>query len=176
MKTIEASVIDIATIQDIARKTWPVAFDGILSHDQIEYMLEWMYNREKLTEAISIEKQQFFLELNAYDKPIGFAGVQFPIESNVAKLHKIYLLPSYHGIGAGAHLLRNVMHWSKSQGARKLRLNVNRFNKAKQFYEKFGFQVIQEEDIEIGNGFLMEDFVMEVDLTNCGPCEPFRWS
>ena len=40
-------------------------------------------------------------------------------------------------------------------------LNVNRFNKALSFYERMGFKVIDEVNIEIGNGYLMEDYVME---------------
>jgi len=49
----------------------------------------------------------------------------------------------------------------KIKGASSLQLNVNRNNNAKVFYEKIGFAVIKEEDIDIGNGYLMNDYVME---------------
>jgi hypothetical protein len=42
---------------------------------------------------------------------------------------------------------------------------VNRYNKAKDFYEKAGFKIIETVDIEIGNGFYMNDYVMELPLS-----------
>jgi ribosomal protein S18 acetylase RimI-like enzyme len=49
----------------------------------------------------------------------------------------------------------------KQKGATSLLLNVNRNNPTKGFYEKLGFTVIKEEDIDIGNGYFMNDYVME---------------
>jgi ribosomal protein S18 acetylase RimI-like enzyme len=49
----------------------------------------------------------------------------------------------------------------KTQGATTLQLNVNRNNPAKIFYEKLGFAVLNEEDIDIGNGYFMNDYVMQ---------------
>lgn len=42
-----------------------------------------------------------------------------------------------------------------------LELNVNRQNKARIFYEKFGFVIVEEKDIPIGNGYFMNDYVMQ---------------
>jgi diamine N-acetyltransferase len=49
-------------------------------------------------------------------------------------------------------------------GATRLRLNVNRFNKAVGFYENFGFRVIGQEDIDIGQGYFMNDYIMEKNI------------
>ena len=54
----------------------------------------------------------------------------------------------------------------KTLGGVSLQLNVNRNNKAKEFYERQGFAVIKEEDIDIGNGYLMNDYVMEKVLSS----------
>jgi ribosomal protein S18 acetylase RimI-like enzyme len=43
-------------------------------------------------------------------------------------------------------------------------VNVNRHNKALHFYEKYGFKIIREEDIDIGEGYFMNDYVMELKL------------
>ena len=43
-------------------------------------------------------------------------------------------------------------------------LNVNKYNKARFFYEKLGFTIVKDEVIEIGNGYVMDDFVMEVAI------------
>jgi ribosomal protein S18 acetylase RimI-like enzyme len=49
----------------------------------------------------------------------------------------------------------------KANGGKALQLNVNRNNKAIDFYKKHGFEIIREEDNDIGEGFFMNDFVME---------------
>jgi ribosomal protein S18 acetylase RimI-like enzyme len=52
----------------------------------------------------------------------------------------------------------------KEKGATTLQLQVNRYNKAKDFYNKLGFTVIEETDFDIGNGYFMNDYVMEKKL------------
>ena len=50
-------------------------------------------------------------------------------------------------------------------GAHKLRLNVNIHNTpAINFYEKYGFHKAYDEDIDIGNGFFMNDHVYELEV------------
>ncbi len=61
-------------------------------------------------------------------------------------------------------LLETVETVAKSMGAENLILNVNRKNKAKTFYEKNGFAVVREEDIDIGKGYFMNDYIMEKTL------------
>jgi diamine N-acetyltransferase len=79
-------------------------------------------------------------------------------------LNKIYLLPNRQGEGLGKLLLGAVENEVRAQGARYLDLNVNRHNKAKDFYERCGYQVYLEEDIPIGP-YWMNDFVMRKQLT-----------
>ena len=80
------------------------------------------------------------------------------------KLHKIYALPDQQGKGIGKFIINYISGEIKPIGATALQLNVNRYNKAKGFYEKLGFKVIGEEDIDIGNGYLMNDYIMELGL------------
>jgi len=51
---------------------------------------------------------------------------------------------------------------AKEEKMRAVVLNVNRFNPAVSFYEKYGFKIIKEEVIDIGNGYVMDDYVMEM--------------
>ncbi len=80
------------------------------------------------------------------------------------KLHKIYVLPSQQGKGSGKFIIDQLTNAMKIKGASALQLNVNRNNPAKSFYEKIGFAVIKEEDIDIGSGYFMNDYVMEKKL------------
>ena len=97
--------------------------------------------------------------------PVGFAAYSPRSEDqDIYKLHKLYCLPAEHGKGYGKTLIQAVEQAVTSAGKKILELNVNRHNKAKSFYEKQGYSVIYEEDIKIGNGFEMNDYVMRKEL------------
>ena len=156
-----ASFEDIPFIREIAFKTWPVAYGEILSKDQLAYMLGEMYSLETL-EAQMKEHHYFFLALSKF-KAVGFAAFS-KIEKNIYKLQKLYVLPSAQKTGAGLALLKTVETTAKSMEGEYLQLNVNRNNKAKFFYEKNGFAVKYEDDIDIGNGYFMNDYIMDKQL------------
>ena len=158
-----ASFSDIPFIRSIALKTWPVAYGTILSREQLEYMLERIYSPESLQKQLQY-KHYFFLALQNYEA-VGFASFS-QTEDKTYKLQKLYVLPSCQKSGVGKELLQTVETVAKSMGATRLQLNVNRQNIAKSFYEKNGFQIIREEDIDIGNGFFMNDYVMEKSVNN----------
>ena len=111
-----------------------------------------------------LEKKHQFVLLTADDKPAGFASYSVKTEHNNStyKLHKIYVDPALQGTGAGKRLLDYVLQDIKPFGARNLELNVNRHNTAIGFYRKHGFEVISTEDIPIGDGYFMNDFVMRL--------------
>ena len=71
-------------------------------------------------------------------------------------------MPEQQGKGTGKILLEYVINSVKEMGATSLELNVNRFNKARYFYEKQGFVVTGEQDIDIGGSFFMNDYLMEL--------------
>lgn len=85
-------------------------------------------------------------------------------ETTTTKIHKIYILPSMQGKGVGRFLIEAVEEIARQNENNGLSLNVNRFNKALDFYKRVGFEIIRSEDIDIGNGFLMEDFVLNKKL------------
>ncbi|WP_207493157.1 GNAT family N-acetyltransferase [Aridibaculum aurantiacum] len=157
-----ASFNDIRYIQQIAAETWPVAYKEILSKEQLEYMLGLFYTHPALEQQMK-DNHHFFLAIKDA-QPIGFASFNF-IEGDIYKLQKLYVLPTVQGTGAGIKLLHTVEAVAYSMGGKYLQLNVNRKNNAKNFYEKNGYKVIAEKDIDIGNGYWMIDFIMQKELT-----------
>ncbi len=123
-------------------------------------MLNLMYSDTSLQHQLVTLKHQFVIASDE-DTPAGFASWSFVSEENVYRLHKIYVLPEKQGKGIGRGLIAYVISRIHPLGATKLELNVNRHNKAKDFYIRLGFQVIREEDIAIGEGYFMNDYVME---------------
>jgi ribosomal protein S18 acetylase RimI-like enzyme len=80
----------------------------------------------------------------------------------------LYVLPNYQGKGIGAMLLQKIEDYIQVGTDVYLELNVNRFNSAIAFYQKQGFEIIRTEDIDIGNGFFMNDYVMEKQISTIG--------
>jgi len=157
----KASSADIPLIREMAYKIWPSTYGGILSKDQLDYMLELIYSEKALKEQME-QNHEFILVYDNNDA-VGFASFSL-IEPQVCKLHKIYVLSSQQGKGTGRIIIDHLINAMKDKGATALQLNVNRFNNAKLFYEKLGFAIIREEDIDIGNGYFMNDYVMEKKL------------
>jgi GNAT superfamily N-acetyltransferase len=156
-----ATLIDIPSIRDIALRTWPSAYDELLGKDQVLYMLDKFYSSDSLEDQM--KKRHYFYLLLKEDHPVGFASfTQF--SGDICKLQKLYVLPGEQKWGYGKRLLETVETVARSLGAKKLRLNVNRKNKAKNFYERHLFTMVEEEDVDIGKGYFMNDYIMEKQL------------
>lgn len=154
---------DIPAIAAVAEQTWFPSYGSIISQEQIRYMLDTIYNAETLRQVQENGSQEFIL-LHEDKKLQGFAAFgPRPDEPDVYKLHKLYVLPETHGKGFGKQLIDEVIRRLKERGIRVLDLNVNRYNRAKTFYERMGFRVIREEDIPIGP-YWMNDYVMRYEL------------
>lgn len=157
---------ELSLIQAIAHQTWPNTFGDILSPQQISYMLDMMYSREALLAQIHHKQHVFMLAKDTdLNQALGYVSYELNYkEAPLTKIHKIYMLPASQGKGVGRAMIETVADIARQNGNDRLGLNVNRFNKAIQFYERMGFSIVGNEDIDIGDGFLMEDFIMEKPL------------
>ena len=158
----KASDTDVLLIRELSLQVWPQTYAGILTAEQIQYMLHEMYSEAALHKQMK-DNHHFFIVYNA-GIPIGFASYS-ETEPHIFKLHKIYILPLQQGRGTGRFVIEQLIEKVKEEGATALRLNVNRNNPALSFYQKLGFVPIREEDIDIGSGYFMNDYVMEKKLT-----------
>jgi len=163
MEIRKASLSDYTTIYNIAIPVWNATYKNILTPEQMDYMIKLFYSEEVIAEQISLNGHQFLLaEHNG--KYLGFASYQVNHKYETTKLHKLYVLPEAHGQGVGKALVRVIENAAKKSTNDKLILNVNRFNPAVSFYLKSGFENIGEDDVDIGNGYLMEDYLMMKQL------------
>ncbi len=159
----KATTTDTETIIQIAETTWWVAYSPILEEEQIRFMLDEIYTAEKISNQIENNIQTYLMLLED-EQSVAFAAFS-PREDDVDiyKLHKLYCLPVTQGKGYGKILIDAVSNEVLKAGKHILELNVNRYNKAKSFYEKMGFSEAYQEDIPIGPYF-MNDYVMRKEL------------
>jgi GNAT superfamily N-acetyltransferase len=163
MKIVKAHIKDYQTIYDIAVPVWNATYKSILKAEQLDYMLKLMYSQEAIAEQMSTKGHQFLLALDD-NAAVGFTSYEVNYGAQITKIHKLYVLPETHGKGIGRALINEIEKAATADDNNTLILNVNRFNPAVNFYNKIGFLNIGEEDVAIGNGYLMEDFIMQKHL------------
>jgi N-acetylglutamate synthase-like GNAT family acetyltransferase len=100
-----AELDDINTIGFLAQQIWPVAYDGIVPPDQLQYMLNLFYSPASLRKQMVDERHQF-LVVEQGEEAIGFAAWSAMNEPGVFKLHKLYVLPGQQGKGLGRSMLQ----------------------------------------------------------------------
>ncbi|MFT3934033.1 MAG: GNAT family N-acetyltransferase [Chitinophagaceae bacterium] len=157
-----ATAEDINTIGFLAHSIWSQTYGKILTEAQLQYMLQMIYSPASLKKQM--QQQHVFLIAELEEEPVGFASFSQSSKPGVFKLQKLYVDTNIQGKGLGRALIDAVIEEIQPQKAKALLLNVNRHNKAISFYQKLGFAIIGEEDIDIGNGYFMNDYVMEKKL------------
>ena len=172
-----ATLSDRALIRSISERTWPSTYGHIISQEQIDFMLEWMYSDASLEKQMNTGCSFYIASIkkeNEQWEAVGFCSVSPEKEENngtekvegskAHKLNKLYVLPTAQGTGAGKALLNKSIEVAKASGSSSLCLQVNKQNDAYTFYLKHGFVKEQEFKFDIGNGFFMDDYVMRLSF------------
>ena len=163
MKLTALKIEQLPIVIDLTKKIWPVAYGEILSKAQLDYMIDKFYNETALRELIQ-KGHVFYLAQDDNGKDVGFVSYEINSEPNKTKIHKIYVLPETQGTGLGRQFFELVKEKAIENHQKAIFLNVNKYNNAIHFYTKLGFTKVKDEVIDIGNGYVMDDYVMEVDI------------
>lgn len=152
----------LPVIRDLAFQIWPATYGHILSQEQFDYMMEMMYSIESLEKQLLTKP---FLLVEDEGQYIGFVSYEINVDgTNKTKIHKLYVLPQIQGKGVGKLLINHIREIALQYQNTALVLTVNRFNKAKDFYLKLGFHIVEEKQFDIGRGYIMDDYVMEMPI------------
>jgi diamine N-acetyltransferase len=161
---LPASEEDLAAIAKLAGVIWRSHYPGIISPEQIEYMLGKMYSLETLKQDMRARAIRYE-RLLVGNKLAGFAAYGPADQPKLFKLHKIYLHPDWQGKGLGSLLLRHCEREVSKLGGDRLMLTVNKRNaKAIAAYQRNGFVITDSIVTDIGRGFVMDDYVMTKEL------------
>lgn len=155
---------DILLIQDLSSRIWREHYPGIITHEQIDYMLGRMYASEVMRDEMENKGYRYVI-VSEGPVPIGYIAYRHDEAERAVLISKLYLLPLYHGKSIGRRMLGTVKDDALKAGAGTLHLFVNKNNvKAIAAYERFGFVKAEAVVSDIGNGFVMDDFRMEYRL------------
>ena len=158
VQLIKAKTEDIPHISKLANTIWHQHYPSIISMEQINYMLNLMYSDKSLNEQMTVKRHDFyFIQQNNIN--FGFISVN-KIEGSTDDyfIQKFYLDQTLAGKGSGTHAHNALI---KILNPSQMKLTVNRQNyKSINFYFKNGFKIESVADFDIGNGYVMNDFVM----------------
>lgn len=150
---------DFQQLYKLASEIWNDNYKGIISQEQIDYMLNMMYNSERLQHDLDEEYQWEFISYN--NNHIGYLAYVIKNDNRVF-LSKVYLKTSVQGLGLGKLALNRVKEYAKNNNCEAVYLTVNKGNiKGVRAYKKSGFTIIAEEITDIGNGYVMDDYIFE---------------
>lgn len=162
---IKATKADLPTIHDMAQVTFRHTYREMLSPDQIDYMMEWMYALPSLEKQLNDGHVYYIAMLG--DEPCGYVSVQYEGDTPDGKaqfhLHKIYIMPAHQGKGLGRILFNQVLDFARNAASGKpiaIELNMNRDNPALHFYQHMGLKILRSGDFHIGNGYYMNDYIL----------------
>ena len=157
LQLIKANNSHIEIINTLATEIWNKHYIEIISQAQINFMLEKMYSAQSLEQQIA-ESGTFFYLVEAEEKNIGFIGVSTTDNKNW-QLNKFYLLNTTQGKGFGTTAFNLLLQELNSP--QQIQLRVNRQNyKSVNFYFKNNFVIEKLDDLDLGEGYFMNDFVM----------------
>ena len=160
----KATLSDIPLIYELAWIVFQHAYKEMLTSGQIDYMMDWMYSPTNLEKQMTEDGHIYFLAFQD-DEPAGYLSIQ-PEDEHIYHLQKIYVLPSFQGQKLGMKLFQHAIDAIKElhPAPWQMRLNVNRQNKAGDFYRHMGMFKLAEGDFHIGNGYYMNDYIMALNI------------
>ena len=165
-----AGADDIQLIHEMAETVFRNTYAAILSPEQMEYMMDWMYSHENLRKQMA-EGHTYFLA-SCGGRLVGYSSVQpdgmLDDGRPVFHLQKLYVMPDCQHSGVGTALFNHVVSHVSEAAPCRIELNVNRGNPAVSFYERIGMRKLREGDFPIGSGFFMNDYIMGLDILSKG--------
>lgn len=158
---------NIHLLNPLAKEIWNDAYKEVLSQDQIDYMLEMMYNVDKVNEGIA--NGEIWEIVKVDNVPSGYLHYKFD-ENNTVFLSKIYIKTNDKTKGVGQAMMNHVIEYANDVKANAVQLTVNKENaRAIRFYEKNGFKNIESKTFDIGSGYVMDDYIYQKSLVTKVP-------
>ena len=148
----------IKRLEELAREIWTEHYIPIIGEKQVNYMLEKFQSSKAITEQLKNNYYYYLIEEN--NNAVGYIGVQ--LRETELFLSKVYIKLSERGNGYAKNAINFIEKFAKDNHLDKIKLTVNKGNLTTiKIYEKIGFRITESIVQDIGDGFVMDDYVME---------------
>ncbi len=151
----------IDTLCQIAAQVWHLTYDPLLPPGQVDYMLDKFQSDHAVKAQMANQGYRYYLILCG-GQPGGFVGFAPRYEGREEMfLSKVYMLPEFRGRGGVKAAFALVEEQARAEGLPAIRLTVNKGNShAVDVYAHYGFQTVDKVQTDIGDGYVMDDFIM----------------
>ncbi len=161
-KITETEPEQIEKLAAVASAIWHEHYPGIISMEQVDYMVDEFQSAEAIHDQIVNNGYAYFLFLDD-DEIIGYFAIKE--EPNGLFLSKLYLAKQFRGFGYFNTMLLVIEQMALDKNIMRLYLTVNKRNdQSIAVYKKKGFIILKEQTVDIGGGYVMDDYVMEKTL------------
>lgn len=156
-------VNDLGELAELAAEIWNEYWVDLLSKEQIAYMIEKFQSKSAMEEQVKNENYTYF-HITSRDRIIGYTGLC--VKEDYLFISKFYIKKEFRNKGFGGRAFELMMKYAQMSNRYKLRLTVNKNNKKTILtYTNWGFRKIDSVVVDIGNGFVMDDYIMEYKIT-----------
>lgn len=149
---------DMEIVATLAQEIWNQHFIPIIGQDQVNYMVEKFQSSSALAEQLEHGYEYFML---IYDCVLaGYCGIRS--SDGYLFLSKLYVHQDFRGNHISTDTFHHLVNLCKERQLHKIWLTCNRHNKQTlEIYKHLGFIITREEVSDIGNGFIMDDYILE---------------
>ncbi len=155
MELVKVNINQINSLANLANEIWHEYWPCILTAEQIDYMVEKFQSETAILNQMRDENYTYYF-IKVDSDIIGYTGIS--VKEDYLFLSKLYIKKEFRHNGYGKLAFKEI----KKFGFDKIRLTVNKYNKNTiDAYLKYGFKTIDEDITDIGNGFVMDDYIME---------------
>ena len=150
---------ELKELADFAKGIWNEYFPGLITQDQVDYMVEKFQSYDAMYEQVKNNQYHYYL-VRANDEKIGYIGLQN--QPDRLFLSKFYLKKEARGNHYATQMFEFVKEQADKYCYPAIYLTCNKGNKhSLQVYDKFGFQWIDSDQTDIGQGYIMDDYIYE---------------
>lgn len=149
---------DYNLIANLASTIWKEHYTPIIGIEQVKYMLYKFQSVSAIQRQLKEGAEYYVISYEG--SAVGYLCVSKKETSLF--LSKIYILSSQRGKRIGKTAMQFIEKLAKEKQYKSIYLTVNKYNtNSIKAYEKMCFKKVEELVIDIGNGFIMDDYKME---------------
>lgn len=154
-----STAAQVADVARMARIVWNEYYVALIGQAQVDYMVAKFQTAEAMQAQIDSGYEYF--QIQQQGENVGYAAIRHDAADARVFISKLYVLAAHRKSGAGRQVLRLIEQMARDRRATHLWLTVNKGNPSVHAYERLGFSIAESLVMDIGGGYVMDDYRME---------------